>query len=366
PTEPLLSRGVRAFQRTLPESRLSRVTADPAEALLAAAILGGFGDYDAQRRAAKYNEFVDWLGQADAVRNSSLDAEPWRYVPWFGAEDTVYSMAVHLDTARKDLYQVTVPPRMSSESVVNIGVLAQETSQALRQDASIAKMLAVQAKKPRRTLDLCELIAVCGVAGDEDLQRLLRPPTTAESARVGWHLERIQDEMSDACHRGARALQGWLTAVLPTLRDEESQIIIRTLCSAWVACGVFGCQARTPAATTLGPHAYSDRGEIWGRAFVGVADDKVYQFAVTLDFWGVTTAQEHQALLRAIIDSAGLATLRLSLPDLLELGTGLVPLPSPAFYEAVIELGNCAAERIRADLSEGWMSQVLKALRELD
>ena len=366
PAEPLVPSKARSLHRALRDP-INQVAIDAENALLTAAILGAFGDYNTKRRVEKYQEYVGWLQQSDTFREASLDVEPWRYVPWFGAEDTVYNMAVHLDVASKKLYLISKPSRLDAAHIVRTDRLARETATTLSKGNRISEMLAAYVREPREGCDFSELLAVCRLGGLEDVLRSLRPASRRETERVTWHLERIQDEVSDACYRGAKKLQEWLSKECNTLSDPEWHFINRTLCFAWVASGFIGCEAKQSPTATLPPCAYSDLAETWGKSFLGMEEDKAYVFAVSLDSgWKAKTVQEHQALLRAIVRSASLSSLRLSLPDLLDLGTGMLSLPSPVFYDAVIELAGCTAERIRSDLSEGWVSVVLKALQPLD
>lgn len=367
PDAPLRPSALRTWPNVAP-AVIDGLFEKPADALLGVAILGGFGDHDARLRAETYQQYAQWLAQASAAREAQVDAEPWRYVPWFGAVDPVYGMAVHLDTFGKDLYTVARAPRMQPELMVRPGALAAEVLHRLADGVDPSAVLIAAGRDPALAVDCAEVIAVCRVCGADAVERALGRLRPGEIERVAWHVERIQSELLDACHRGAKSLKAWLASLRDSTVDAEWQLALRTLASAWAASGVLGWQAKATAPPTAGPGAASDLGEAWGRAFVGIDDDRVYSFAVALDtLWTAVTPQRSQVLLRAIIRSAAFASIKPSLPDLLELGTGALTFPPLAVYETVIALRDVVSARIGNDvLAGGWVSLVLRSMRAMD
>lgn len=364
---PLVAAATASITAVVSEAALAAALGDPEDGLLAVAILGGFGDHDARRRRERYRELARWAESSDGEREASLDAEPWRYVPWFGAEDPDYSVAVHLDTSSKRLYLPADPVRMTAARIVRHGALAIASAHAIAARSSIAAMLAARSGELPADWDLGELIAVCRLVGLDDLLARVRTPGRREAQRAAWHLERIQDELVDACHRGAPRLRAWLSSECMVLTAAEWHLAHRTLCSAWIASGIHECGDRSSAAAESSPWAYSDLAESWARALLGTEPDREYSFAVKLDTgWRAKTTPAAQALLRSIVRSAAMSSSGLKLPDLLELGTGRTSVPPIAFYEAVLQLAGCVAERVRHDLAGGWLSVALGVLRGRD
>lgn len=367
PEASVLSLRARSLRGSFSDARWERLHANPQEALLVTAALGGFGDYGARKRSEKYAEYSVWLQQSDHVREASLDAEPWKYVPWFGAEDTVYGMAVHLDTLGKRLYTSTVRPAQRAEYIVRWTALSIDIAHAVAGERRIFDVMTAKESISRRDWDRCELMAISRVAGLDETARWHGPLDLGDSERLKKHLERIQDDMSDACFRGAEEVQAWFGAEHGSMPDAEWHLVNRVLCAAWSASGVLGCKARGSERRALPPDAYSDVAEAWVQVFLAKRDDVVYNFQVALDdSWIANTPQEHQALLRAIARSFKHASVKLNMPDLLDLGAGHVSLPPLPFYEAIVELGGCAADRVRLDLASGWIEASLKRLIRID
>lgn len=302
--------------------------ADPGQAMLAASLLGGFGDHNAARRHQKSRE---------------------------------------LETFGNRLFQPKFSPCFDPAKTIRIDKLAEDASRVLSTGKCLVELLEERSRRPLAGSDLGELFAVCRIGGLNEVQDSLRTPTAEESDWIHWHLSRIQNEFSDACHRGATKLRDWLTREGEHWVDAEWQQVYHTISSAWVTSGAGGWHCARSDSTELLPRSYSSTGEQWGEAFVGTDEPKVYNYEVCLDKqWTVKSVQQHQALLRAIITSASVGSLNLILPDVLELGTGKTCLPPLAFYEAVLELGHCAANRIRADFEKKWGSVVLKGLVAVD
>ncbi|MAS93536.1 MAG: hypothetical protein CMO55_10125 [Verrucomicrobiales bacterium] len=422
------------------------------------ASLGSLGDHDAGRRASKYREYAHWLQRADADRQNSLTTEPWRYPSWFGCEDTVYNMAVVLDTMGKSVFRPDLPPKFDLSKAIYHDGLSDDVSQALQAGTSIATALEARYRTAADEHSQAEVVAVGKVCGCSAVAS-----RKADPGLLLWHLQRLENEMADACFRGQEMVNEWLhdlksqtaleewsraafylahaqrrsgvleikikkkktqragkpkipqspslddlrdfpdlppinpdgsespssetqpdSKLAPSPDDDETQIATSDTSSSMPADrpdiqdpanGVpivevdenpsTNTDVVPPNPSEICSHQFSDQAEKWGETFVGTDDDPVYFFAVFLDTLpkpSDSSSKYRLEMLRALARSSSIATLNVGLPDLIELGGGSLPLPSSAFYDAVFELADIAAIRIRPDLAEGWITEMLKPL----
>ena len=347
---------------------------EPADQLLITlAALGGLGDHDSRNREAKYREYATWLQKEDAERQSSLQAEPWRYAPRFGCDDTVYGMAVHLDTVGKKCYQPRFLPTFLPPRSIQRAGLGMLVGQALKAGKSLTVALQDRHRSAGDNHAKAEVVAIGRIVGYEPLAS--RP---SDQGRLLWHLQRIEDEASDACFRGQEIVRRWLLSIKENVSASDWQRAAHVFSKAHRRAGVIQlAKMDKDSAQEAGNDSerlnlvneFADAAENWGEVFVGDSDDKVYNFAVFLDtIPKIAEKDSHklQVLLRALVRSSTIKALNLPLPDLIELGAGSLSLPPLAFYQAVVELIGTVAARIRLDLAEGWVVQMLKSLREVD
>lgn len=363
PAESLRPSAAQSQFAAIHPAAVTRLLGDAEQAMTAIAALGGFGDHDTRRRSEKHRDYKRWLQQAKVAREAQLDAEPWRHVPWFGAEDTVNRMREH---SEHPSWVYRESPRMHPDRIVRSGALAIAMFRALARGDQVVEALVACARDAALGCERAELIAVARLCGCDRALQLLGPVRPDEVDRVHWHLERIQDDLLDACHRSAARLPAWL-ATQRARSGAEWHVVFRTLSCAWVASGAVdhAVGALAPLPSTLG--AASDLGEAWGQTLAGVGDNPAYRLAALQGQWPARTSQDCQLLLRAITRSASLASCGVAVPDLIELGTGALTLPPLAFYETVIALRDFANERIgNESLARSWVAMALRVVRAHD
>ncbi|MES2442853.1 MAG: NACHT domain-containing protein [Pseudomonadota bacterium] len=359
---PLVSRDSRAIQQALAAAPAVEQLDTPHDAVAALAALGGLGDQEAFGRRSRYLEYAGFLSLSDSGRHALLDAEPWRYIPWFGAEDTVYAMAVHLDTVG-GRYQSSGPPWLEVGSIAASGAVA------------VAAAAAIAAGHPvRAALDDLDPDALD--AGERGVLAAIRrlsapledPPAAADSIGLAPAdaMGRLRADFLDPCYRGALDLQKWLGEQAADADPEDWLFAHRVLASAWALAGRLGGTFEAPSAVGS-PDAHSPLGEHWALAFACSEEDPRLAFAMRLDeSWRPETMAEIQAMMRAVLRAHGLVRQEIALPDLLDLGAGTLPLPPIAFYEAAIALGAYVRDRLGSDLGEGWVSVALGPLVGVD
>lgn len=354
-------------------------TNSPTQSLLSAAVLGGYGDYDKAARSRRRQALLTLMQEPSSARDLQLDAEPWRYVPWFGATDTLYTVGVHLDTLGKALYHVAVPPEQQAQFITRADSATQVTLSALESQQDIAAAL-VEAVRRGDALDLAELMAIARVTGAEPLTAI-HSTSSQVMEQVGWHLERIQDDLSDPCLRGTDVLHAWVESLNSSMEAEQWQLLNHTYCVAWSSVGAYGSPLyatskkakgsslapRAPYPYALSPWMFADVGQRWANMLLSVFDDGKYNFAVAMDtLWPCRTLQESQGLLRGIVASPGLQSRQLRLPNLLELGTGVSALPPLAFYTAALEVTELIEEKYSKQQARAWLSTLLHSWISLD
>jgi hypothetical protein len=362
---PLVSAGAREVQDVLARSPLDPGLADPFEAIATLAALGGLGDYEARPRADTYQDYVDFLSLPDSARQSSIERESWRYIPWFGAEDPVYAMAVLLDTKGPDYRRVPAPAARPA-MITGSGTMALTAASALAGRNSVRAALGALNPPELPPGEKWTLAAI---------QRLTSPPAAARAAIHGdplpppvlAELERLGADLADPCYRGAVAVRDWLIAQMPDADEEDWLLAYRSFASAWAASGRPGINGTQAPGGDSSPDAHAPLGEHWALGFAARGDDPRMDFAHRLDNdWRPQSPADIQAMMRAVARAHGLETQNASMPDLFDLGTGALPLPPIGFYGAANALGALVAARLGADLQPGWISVALGPLIGVD
>jgi len=362
---PLLPRDAHHIQRTLARASINESLGTPYDAIATLAALNGLGDHRARAHEAQYEEYVEFLALPDSARQAALDAEPWRYLPWFGADDTVYAIAVHLDTVG-DGYRKHPAPRPEIRSIAATDGIAHFAAGAVAARRPVHAALGRINTRDLKPDERCALAVIARLTAPVDRRHSVALDDRRESGPMLKEAERLRVDFLDPCYRGVIAVQNWLGTQIEAVTPADWLLAHRTLASAWVQSGRLGGKfERRPVANL--PNAHSPLGEHWAQGFAGQGDDARYVFALRLDEdWKPTSITDIQAMLRAVTSAHGLNARQIGLPDLLDLGAGNLPLPPIDFYEAVVALWALAGDRLGGDLADGWVSVALGPLIGVD
>ena len=298
------------------------------------ALCGGFSDYQCSRWTQEYAEFAFFLQQSDFVRNSAINDAPEAFLPRWGSDDVIYSMAVYLDSnqgGRSDF--VKQPPKFLVQSIAY-----DPTPEIFR---VIEALIDLPRTEQGKLTDLLRRLATESpdreVAAEAWVALLAsgRTPKLPENAsvleRIRWHCGRTVDALRDPVVRFAAQLSEtkekddkfdlteapepspteddlWslLNRWLPTLPEAQAIGVFRVVMQALVeATG----EPVKPKLTWQGESTSSMNlvlwGEAWASSLAGRGSDCVYDLAVVLDTLKFESEPVHVFLqLEAIVKAA--------------------------------------------------------------
>lgn len=347
--------------------------ADPACLRVLVGLLGAVNNLEAGRWTREYRWISQFLQGADTQRNQHMLADPGKFVPRWGVDDTVYTMAVYLDINPDGRFKrLLIPPELAAKFIVVR--LPQAVEQVFRftEPASGFKQIL------------------------ENGLRLLVTQTDDIDSRalafIGLALMGLEvsgkptQDMLDACRRCAHRLRDTVFRVatsqanswfgLTVKKDEPADINPKLVLDDAQLSIIYNCMTDTAVSALVAPHslgvggqnqlAVAAKASLWAYRFSKQADDFVYEFAVMLDTAGPDATGWDSALplLSRILNNPNLAYVPTLEPTYYPSFWGIVPeekLIPPAFFQAVEHLAWVAGD-FSFDFSWGFGELFLKHL----
>lgn len=338
------------------EPHWAKMANNPACLRLIAGLLGAVDDLEAIRWMSEYRWIAEFLQGADSQRNQRLLATPEDFVPRWGVEDTIYGMAVYLDTNPDGRFKrQQAIPKLGAEFI------------AMRLPPPLEQVFQQAARTPIPAQTLTEGLQTMARKGD---------PDSCAAALVGLLLIGVElsgkpsTECLDFCRRAAQglrdaALRGahsqakqWFgleaakdetpadIAPVPWLDDMQTSLIYRRVVDAAISA------LNAPLALGKGGHNQMramTQAYLWSYGFSRQQDDFVYNFAVLLDSAGPQASGWNSALplLSRILVSPNLRYVPSLESAYYPPFWGIVPgekLIPPAFFQSVERLAWAAGD----------------------
>ena len=262
------------------------------------ATCGGFYDFQCARWRQEYADLASFLQQDEPIRDRRINEEPEKFIPRWGATDTIYNIAVYLDADQGGRNSLIHLPSMfrvqgishdPSESMLRI--LEKSLNFVNRNEiTTLLQRLATVGDEPAIAAEAWMALLASGQASS-----MLENADVAE--RVRWHCGRVLDELRDAVVRFVQKkiknreegsdiedvwsiLNRWLSTSSELEMVSTFQLVMEAITEATG-------EPEKPRLTWEGeetsPMKLALWGEAWAEALAGRSDDPVYSLAVCLD-----------------------------------------------------------------------------------